>query len=223
MVGPADGDLPGEEGDHARAALAARGARRGPTVVCCASARRIGAELAWQIATASASAAWSGRGSSSSSEQRLDHPLDLVLGGATGPADRALDLLRRVGPARDPALARGQQHDSARLPDGEAPSARWRRSRAPPPPAPAAGARRAARRRGRGSRPAARRARARARSAPRRRPAPPSARPAAPRRRSPCWRCPDRCRGRSSSRRGFCAAGRTPHAGRGDSNVNGGW
>ena len=32
--------------------------------------RRSGAELAWQIATASASAAWSGRGSSSSDEQR---------------------------------------------------------------------------------------------------------------------------------------------------------
>ena len=52
-------------------------------------------------------------------EQRLDHPLDLVLVGAAGAADRALDLLRRVGRARDPALAGGEQHDAARLADGE--------------------------------------------------------------------------------------------------------
>ncbi len=52
-------------------------------------------------------------------EQGLDHPLDLVLGGAAGAADRGLDLLRRVGPARDPALAGGQHHDPAGLADGE--------------------------------------------------------------------------------------------------------
>ena len=52
-------------------------------------------------------------------EQGLDHPLHLVLGGAAGAADGALDLLRRVGPARDAALAGRQQHDAARLPDRE--------------------------------------------------------------------------------------------------------
>ena len=54
VVGAADRDLAGDERDH-RAATAAR--------------RRSGARLAWQTATASASAAWSGarrRGSASS-------------------------------------------------------------------------------------------------------------------------------------------------------------
>ena len=49
----------------------------------------------------------------------LDHLLDLGLRGAAGAADRALDLLRRVGGARHAALAGGEQHDAARLADGE--------------------------------------------------------------------------------------------------------
>ena len=85
-------------------------------------------------------------------EQRLDHPLDLVLGGAAGAADRALDLLRRVGPARDARAGRPPAARPRAPGRPRAPSARWRRSRAPPPPPPRAGARRAARRRGRGSR-----------------------------------------------------------------------
>ena len=85
-----------------------------------APARRAsGAPLAWQIATASASAAWSGFGSSGEREQRLDHPLDLLLAGAAGAADRGLDLLGRVGGAADGALAGGEDHDAARLADGE--------------------------------------------------------------------------------------------------------
>ena len=84
-----------------------------------ASAACSGAPLAWQIATASASAAWSGCGSSASESSVCDHPLHLVLAGAAGAADRALDLLRRVGAARDAALAGGEQHDAARLADRE--------------------------------------------------------------------------------------------------------
>ena len=148
-------------------------------------------------------------------EQGLDHPLDLVLGGAAGAADGALDLLGRVGPARDPALAGGQQHHPAGLPDGErrarvgAEVQLLDRHRLRPVLVEQLG------RRARGSSASRAAASAPARSAPRPRRAPPSARPAAPRRRSPCWRCPDRCRGRSSSRRGFCAARRTPLSARG--------
>src|SRR4051812_24488539 len=63
VVGAPDGDLAREQGDHRRPVLV----RRPPTVSRwgCARARRMGAELAWQMATARASAAWSGRGSSS--------------------------------------------------------------------------------------------------------------------------------------------------------------
>ena len=75
--------------------------------------------MAWQIATASASAAWSGRGSLGEAEQRLDHARHLVLLRAPAAADSALDLLRRVARARQPALAGSQQHHAARLPDGE--------------------------------------------------------------------------------------------------------
>ena len=37
------------------------------------------AVIAWQIASASASAAWSEAGGASQAQQRADHPLDLVL------------------------------------------------------------------------------------------------------------------------------------------------
>ena len=75
VVGAADGDLAGEEGDHQTHRPSGGGASRPPRR---ASAAVIGAALAWQIATASASAAWSGRGSSASASRRLDHALDLV-------------------------------------------------------------------------------------------------------------------------------------------------
>ena len=52
-------------------------------------------------------------------QQRLHHPLHLVLRGATAAAHGALDLLRRVVVARDPALAGRDEHRPARLPDGE--------------------------------------------------------------------------------------------------------
>ena len=71
------------------------------------------------MATASASAAWSGVGGAVEGQQRLDHPADLVLGGAAAAADRGLDLLRRVARARDAGLAGGEHHDAAGLPDGE--------------------------------------------------------------------------------------------------------
>ncbi len=47
------------------------------------------APLAWQIATASASAAWSGAGRSVSASSALHHPLDLALLGAARAADGA--------------------------------------------------------------------------------------------------------------------------------------
>ena len=103
VVGAADRHLAGDERDHPATAAAAAS----------------GAWLAWQMATASASAAWSGRGGSGSDEQRLDHPRDLPLVGAAGPAHRALDLLRGVVDAADAALAGGQQHDAACLSDRE--------------------------------------------------------------------------------------------------------
>ena len=72
-----------------------------------ASAACSGAPLAWQMATASASAAWSGFGQLREREQRLHHPLHLLLAGAAGAADRGLDLLRayrrRTRMARWPA------------------------------------------------------------------------------------------------------------------------
>ncbi len=102
MVGAPQRDLAGEQRDHATA-----------------SALRSGAPLAWQIATASASAAWSGLRQRGQREQRLDHPLHLVLRRAAGAADRALDLLRRVGGHGDAALAGGQQDDAAGLADRE--------------------------------------------------------------------------------------------------------
>ena len=103
------------------------------------SAAAIGAPLAWQIATASASAAWSGRGQLGQRQQRLHHPLHLVLGGAAGAAHRGLDLLGRVGRAAHAALA-GGQHRRPRAPGRpRTPSGRSRRSTGPrPPPRPGA-------------------------------------------------------------------------------------
>ena len=88
MVRAPDGDLAGEQRDHAAGPPRARRARSG-------------APLAWQMATASASAAWSGARQVGQREQRLDHPLHLLLAGPARAADRALDLLGRVGEARD--------------------------------------------------------------------------------------------------------------------------
>jgi hypothetical protein len=52
-------------------------------------------------------------------EQHLHHPPDLVLLRAARAADGVLDLLRRVGEARQPALAGREHHDATRLTDGE--------------------------------------------------------------------------------------------------------
>ena len=93
-------------GRRRRGRCAARRPRRSsraitrPRSPCRRPRRAARAPLAWQMATASASAAWSGRGSSVSAEQRLDHALDLLLVRAPRAADRALDLLGRVGEAR---------------------------------------------------------------------------------------------------------------------------
>jgi hypothetical protein len=61
VVGAPDGDLAGDERDHASTAAAS------------------GAWLAWQTATASASAAWSGLRQRPEREHRGDHPRDLCL------------------------------------------------------------------------------------------------------------------------------------------------
>ena len=103
VVGAADRDLAGDERDHPATAAAAAN----------------GAWLAWQMATASASAAWSGRGELGQRQQRLDHPRDLALVGAAGAAHRALDLLRGVVDAVDAVLAGGEQDDAPRLADRE--------------------------------------------------------------------------------------------------------
>ena len=79
--------------------LAARRARSSRPPSRSARAARSGARLAWQIATASASAAWSGSGSSGSESSACTMRWTCVLVGAAGAADRALDLLRRVGAA----------------------------------------------------------------------------------------------------------------------------
>ena len=81
--------------------------------------RRSGGASAWQIATASASAAWSGRGSLVEREDRLHHPLHLPLVGAAVAADRLLDPARRVLDALDARGRRGDEDGAARLPDGE--------------------------------------------------------------------------------------------------------
>ena len=52
-------------------------------------------------------------------EQRLHHPLHLLLAGPARSAHRALDLLGRVGEAGDAALAGGEHDHPAGLPDGE--------------------------------------------------------------------------------------------------------
>jgi hypothetical protein len=49
----------------------------------------------------------------------LHHPRDLVLLGAARAADGVLDLLGRVGDARQPALARSEHHHPPRLADRE--------------------------------------------------------------------------------------------------------
>ena len=82
-------------------------------------ARRALARKAWQIASASASAAWSDSGGSGRDEQRADHALDLVLARRAAPAHGELHRLRRIGEARDVAPARAREHGAARLPDGE--------------------------------------------------------------------------------------------------------
>ena len=105
VVGAADRDLATHHRNHALIAFWRR---------ACSGAR-----LTWQTATASASDAWSAFGMSVRREQRLDHAADLLLARATGAADGALDLLRRVGGARDRALPGREQHDAARLADRE--------------------------------------------------------------------------------------------------------
>ena len=80
--------------------------------------RSSGGASAWQIATASASAAWFGVGSLER-EDRLHHPLHLRLLGAAVAADRLLHAGRRVLGALDAGRRGGDEHGAARLPDGE--------------------------------------------------------------------------------------------------------
>ena len=60
-----------------------------------------------------------GAGQVGQREQRLHHPLHLLLAGPARSAHRALDLLGRVGEAGDAALPGGQHDHPAGLPDGE--------------------------------------------------------------------------------------------------------
>ena len=103
MVGAADRDLAASERDHV-APLERRRARRAVGVAD-RDRQRVGRVV--------------GPRQRLEREQRLHHPPDLVLVRAAGAADRALDLLRRVGAARDAALAGGEHDDAARLADGE--------------------------------------------------------------------------------------------------------
>ena len=75
--------------------------------------------LAAQTAIARASAASSGRGRSAMREDHLDHPLDLLLVGRAVARDRRLDLVRGRLADRHAVLGRREQHDPARLADGE--------------------------------------------------------------------------------------------------------
>jgi adenylate cyclase len=52
-------------------------------------------------------------------QKRPYHPRDLILSGAAGTADGALDLLGRVAGAGHAALTGGEHHDAAGLTDGE--------------------------------------------------------------------------------------------------------
>ena len=110
VVGPADQDLAADRGDHPT------GTSRLPGGSSACAGR---AWPAWQIATASASAAWSDCGGSRQAEQGADHALDLLLGRRAASADRHLHRLRRVVEARDAALGGGQQRDAAGLADGD--------------------------------------------------------------------------------------------------------
>ncbi len=84
-----------------------------------AAIRRSGGAIAWQIATASASAAWFGVGISAQAEDHLHHPLHLRLVGAPVAADRLLDAGGRVLTAGDSRVGGRDEHGAARLPDGE--------------------------------------------------------------------------------------------------------
>ena len=75
--------------------------------------------MAWQIATASASAAWSGRGSSASPSSASTIRATWSFSRAAAAADGALDLLGGVAGARHAALAGREHHHAARLPDRE--------------------------------------------------------------------------------------------------------
>ena len=74
---------------------------------------------AWQIASASASAAWSEAGGAASPSSAATIRWTWSLPARAAAADGELDRLRRVGEARDVARAGGRQHGAARLADRE--------------------------------------------------------------------------------------------------------
>ena len=59
------------------------------------------------------------RGIIGEAQEHAHHSRDLLLVRPARAAHRALDLLRRVAAARDPAQARREHHRSARVPHGE--------------------------------------------------------------------------------------------------------
>ena len=77
------------------------------------------AVCAWQIATASASAASCGDGRRLEPQQQLHHLLHLRLLGAAVADDRELDLGRRVFDDRQPGLNGREHGDAARVPQHE--------------------------------------------------------------------------------------------------------
>ena len=81
--------------------------------------RSSGGASAWQIATASASAAWFGCGTSCRPRIAFTIRPHLILVGAAVAADRLLHARRRVLDALEAGRGGRDEHGAARLSDGE--------------------------------------------------------------------------------------------------------
>ena len=199
--------------DARRGRPGARRPRRRRARSCAPPSRRAAAARGWRGRSPPRARRPHGRGaaSSGSASSACTIRCDLVLAGAAGAADRALDLLRACRRRRAaPRWPAASITTPRAWPTANADARVLRRSRGPRPRAPPARARRAARPRGAWI--AARRALGSAgrrrldHAAVEREQAPAAARDDAVARVA---RCRGRCRGRSSGP-GFCAPGRTP-------------
>ena len=160
------------------------------------SALRSGAPLAWQMATARASAAWSGSGGSGSESSVPTIRCTWSFSAPPLPHTACLTACGVYEKQGMPGQPGGQQHHARGPGRPRRRCERCARSRAPPRRAPRGRARGSGRTRARGCRPGGARAgRQPASRSPRRRARPGCARARAPR-RSPYARCRDRCRGR---------------------------